>query len=56
MKITLEIHGCIYTVEQCGNDYTADELKEVFSRLLVSATFPPSVIEDGEGSWEYKLN
>lgn len=56
MKITLEIHGCTYSTQQDGHDYTADELKEVFSRLLVSATFPPSVIEDGEGSWEYKYN
>lgn len=32
---------------------TADHLKETFSRLLVCAGFPPSVlnIEDEEGSW-----
>lgn len=57
MKITLEMHGDIYSVELKGDDYNANELKEAFSRLLVQATFPPSVIEPAEGGHfecEYK--
>ena len=54
MRITLELHGCKYIVEETGDDFNAQEMKEIFSRLMVAATFPPSVIEDGEGHWEYK--
>ena len=54
MKITLQMHDWTYTAESKFNDYSADELKEVFSRLLVQATFPPSVIDDKEGGeWRY---
>lgn len=55
MKLTLELQGCIYTYEDpAREEYLAGELKEIFSRMLVSATFPPSVIdcEDG-GRYEY---
>lgn len=54
MKLTLEMYGNIYTVETDHDDMNSDELKEIFSRLLVQATFSPSVIdpEDG-GSFQY---
>lgn len=57
-KITLEIYGDIYSAELEGCDYTADKLKDTFSRLLVQATYPPSVIEDAEedGHWEWKAD
>lgn len=54
MRITLELDKNKYTVESDSNDYTADELKEMFSRLLVQATYPPSVIDLQEGGhYEY---
>ena len=53
MKITLEYYDNIYTVE-CADAYTADKVKEVFSRMLVQAGYPPSVIDDSEGGgWVY---
>lgn len=57
MKITLEMNNSVYSVEEPGDDYNANELKEIFSRLLVQATFPPDVIEPAEGGCfecEYK--
>ena len=54
MKLTLELYDTKYTVETDHDDYCADELKEIFSRMLVAATFPPSVIEDKDGGhYEY---
>lgn len=54
MKMLLQLHGAEYSIEKEGSDYYADELKEMFSRLLVCAEFPPSAIElkDG-GRYEY---
>lgn len=57
MKMTLELYGGTYSVEAKGDDFTADEMKEAFSRLLVSASYPPNVIELAEGGHfecEYK--
>lgn len=49
MRITLEIDNSKIIYESDKSDYRADELKEIFSRLLVQATYPPSVIEPAEG-------
>ena len=49
MKIVLELYGRKYIFESEQNDYNANELKEIFSRLLVQATFSPDVIEPAEG-------
>lgn len=49
MKITLELHGTKYSVEEQGDDFSSAELKEMFSRLLVQATFPPGVIDLADG-------
>ena len=57
MKITLEMYDSKYTYESDRNDYNANEIKEIFSRMLVQATFPPNVIEPAEGGHfkcEYK--
>lgn len=57
MKISLELYGSTYSVEEDREDYSASELKEIFSRLLVQATFCPDVIELSEGGHfecEYK--
>lgn len=57
-KITLETNGYKYQVEMPGSDYASDEMKEAFSRLLVQATYPPSVIESAEedGHWEWRTD
>ena len=51
MKISLELYDKTCRVESERNEYRADELKEIFSRMLVLAGFDPSVIqcEDGGG-------
>ena len=54
MKITLELYKTRYIIEDEREDWSADELKERFSRLLVLATFPPDVVELEEGGhYEY---
>lgn len=57
MKIILEMYDSRIIYESDKNDYTANEMKEIFSRMLVQATFPPDVIEPAEGGHfecEYK--
>lgn len=57
MRITLERYNNKYIYESDSEDYDANELKEIFSRMLVQATFPPDVIEPAEGGHyecEYK--
>lgn len=49
MKITLELHDTKITYESPNNDYDADDLKEIFSRMLVQATYPPQVIDLADG-------
>lgn len=54
MKITLEIYDKEYSVETNDEDYLGDELKEIFSRILVVAGYPPTVIDiDDGGRFEY---
>ena len=55
-KITLELHGEKFTVETNHWDYNADELLDMFKRLMVCATYPPSILSDEEGSWEWHEN
>lgn len=46
-----------YTFESPQDDYNSNEAKEIFSRLLVQATYPPSVIDPAGGGHyecEYK--
>ena len=49
MKITSESYGHTYTFESQADDFTAEDLKEQFSRLLVLAGYSPSVIELADG-------
>lgn len=53
MRITLSLYGAEYTIERKGEDMMADELKELFSRLLVVAGFCPSVIELEDGKYGF---
>ena len=52
-RITLEIHGSKYTAETPFSDNNADELLDIFKRLMVQATYPPSILSDEEGDWEW---
>lgn len=57
MKIILKIYDSRIVYASDKDDYTADEMKEIFSRMLVQATYPPSVIDPAEGGHyecEYK--
>lgn len=56
MKIELEMYGATYIAEMQNDDVTGDDLIELFSRLMVTAGYPPSVIllpGDDEGRYEY---
>lgn len=53
MRIILEMYDSRIIYESDKDDYKANELKEIFSRMLVQATYPPGVIEPAEGGhWE----
>lgn len=57
MKIILKIFDSRIVYESDKDDYTANEMKEIFSRMLVQATYSPDVIEPAEGGHfecEYK--
>lgn len=49
MRLVLELHGIKHVYESDNEDYSAGEMKEIFSRMLVQATYPPSVIAPAEG-------
>ena len=53
MRIILEMYDSRIIYESDKDDYTADKLKEIFSRMMVQATYSPDVIEPAEGGhWE----
>lgn len=57
MRITLEMNDSRIIYESDKDDYNANELKEIFSRMMVQATYPPNVIDPAEGGHyecEYK--
>ena len=49
MRIILEMYDSRIIYESDKDDYTADKLKEIFSRMMVQATYSPDVIEPAEG-------
>lgn len=53
MKMILKMYDSRIVYSSDKDDYTADEMKEIFSRMLVQATYPPCVIEPADGGhWE----
>lgn len=54
MIITLEMYNTKYSVETQNDDCTAEELIEIFSRILVAAGYSPDVIINRDGS-KYKV-
>ncbi len=54
MKLIYESYGTRYTVETNRDDLDGAELKEIFSKIMVQAGFPPSVVDlDDGGKYEY---
>jgi hypothetical protein len=56
MRITLEQYESTYEVEIEQEDMSADDLIELFTRILVVAGYPPSVIipkDDEQGSYHF---
>lgn len=53
MKISIDSYGTTYEIITKQDDYDAGELKEMFSRLLVLAGYPPSVMVDKDDSGIY---
>lgn len=52
MKLTLEMHNTKYIVEEDRDDFNAQEMQYIFSRLLVNAGYPPSILSDEDGGYE----
>lgn len=53
LRITLEMHGEKYVYEDWSDDQNATDLLDAFKRLMVAATYPPSILSDDEGTWEW---
>ena len=53
-SITLCVNGQTYSVDNINWDANANELLEQFQRLMVAAGYPPSILDDEEGSWVYQ--
>lgn len=49
MKLTLEMYDNKYTFETDKDDYNGDQMKEIFTRMLVQAGYPASVIDCADG-------
>lgn len=48
MRLTLTLYETTYSVEEKRSDFGGEELKKLFSRLMVAAGYPPSVLEEEE--------
>ena len=53
MKITLELYDQRCSIECPHDDFDSEKLKDLFSRLLVAAEFPPSVVEGEGGEYQF---
>lgn len=54
MKITFENYNAKYIFEDNDDEHNASYIKDIFSKMLVVAGFPPSVIDCIEGGkYEY---
>ena len=54
MKIALEIEGMKISYEDDRNfDIDGGEIKDIFSRMLTVATYPPSVIDADGGKYMF---
>lgn len=56
IKISLTMHGVTHTVDGLNWDSSAEDLVDAFKRLLVGATFPPTILDDEDGHYEYVHN
>jgi len=46
MKLLLEMHGVKYSIESEHDDYTVNEMFEIFGGLLISAGYHPDNIKE----------
>lgn len=53
LRITLESHGEKYVFESWSDDYNAGELLDIFKRMMVAATYSPSILSAEDGRWEW---
>lgn len=55
MKITLELYDKTYSVEGASDDLMGNDIVELFTRLMVVASFSPSIIRlsEDDGRYEY---
>lgn len=56
MKITIEHYGSVATYDFGYEDVNAKELITKFTELMVASGFPPSVIHDEDGHYEWVDN
>ena len=48
LRITFESYGCKYVYESPQNDFTADELIDIFKHILVAEGFPACILDSPE--------
>lgn len=53
IKIVFTHHGQTYTVENIDWDADADEVLEEFKGLMIASGFPPTILNDDYGRWEW---
>ena len=56
VAISLRIHGRTYTVEGLDWDINGKELLDEFKGLMVASGFPPSIMNNENGYWEWHEN
>ena len=53
VKIELQMDGVTYKIENLSWDIGGEELLEKFKQLMVAAGFPPSILDNEDGCWEW---
>ena len=52
-EIILKTHGQTYKVDNIDWDSSAEDLLEEFRGLMVASGFPPSILSNEYGRWEW---
>lgn len=53
MSFTIKMFDLKVTVESGSEDYSGDEMQDLFDRALMVVGYPPSILRDGDGHWKY---
>ena len=56
VRIELELCGVTYRIENLPWDIDGDELLDEFKHLMVATGFPPTMLDDEDGHWEWVRN